>query len=548
MRYPLSFAQRRSRGRASPLSCAAWLDGPLDPDALRRALDVVVARHPVLRTRFTDAEQVVAPTGGVVVEHVVLPGGPDDVARAEAIASDLAARPFDLGRAPLLRVALVELGPERRLFALAAHEVVADAAAVGVLLADLAVAYRGGPPAPAPWMDYGDYALWQRERLRGEELERLLDHWRAVLRDAPPAMSFERGPGGRLTAAVPAATSPVELLAAYAVVLARHTGQADLVIAVPVSGRTRVELEPIVGPFADAVPVRVSVAGTSTFAELLARVRDAAETALAHDEVPLDLLAEELGLDLRDDAVRFAFRPPEVPAPDFPGVRSRVLPVPADGADLDLVAGEDGVVTLAHRVDPRFAEWLLGSVVAVVEEAGRAPDTPLSDLPLLPVEGAAFPTAAFPTGAPRRTRPAADDAGRSAAHDPAPLAGDAPTGGGVPSRDGIERTMAEIWAELLRTTEPIGAHDNLFGRGGGSLTAVRFASRIADAYGVVLPMDRIITSPTIAALAEFVSAELAPADDVEAGLAALSDAELDDLLRAVTATRDRRRTAEGDTR
>ncbi|MDQ2586713.1 condensation domain-containing protein [Saccharothrix yanglingensis] len=545
MRYPLSFAQRRSRERPSAPACVAWLDGPLDPDALRRALDVVVARHPVLRTRFTDAEQVVAPTGGVVVEHVVLPGGPGDVARAEAIAVDLAARPFDLGRAPLLRVALVELGPERRLFALVAHGAVVDAAAVGMLLADLAVAYRGGTPAPAPWMDYGDYALWQRERLRGEELERLLDHWRAVLRDAPPALSFERGPGGRLTAVVPAATPPVELLAGYAVVLARHTGQADLVIAVPVSGRTRVELEPIVGPFADAVPVRVSVAGSSTFAELLARVRDAAETAIAHDEVPLDMLAGELGLDLRDDAVRFAFRPPEVLAPDFPGVRSRVLPVPADGADLDLVAGEDGVVTLAHRVDPRFAEWLLGSVVAVVEEAGRAPDTPLSDLPLLPVEGAAFPT-----GVPRGTRPASAYDGRAVAHAPGPVAGDdgAPAGGGVPSRDGIERTMAAIWAELLRTTEPIGVHDNLFGRGGGSLTAVRFASRIADAYGVALPMDRIITSPTIAALAEFVSAELTPADDVEAGLAALSDAELDDLLRAVTATRDRRRTAEGDTR
>ncbi len=121
---------------------------------------------------------------------------------------------------------------------------------------------------------------------------------------------------------------------------------------------------------------------------------------------------------------------------------------------------------------------------------------------------------------------------------------------GVAPRNPVEATMAKIWAELLRTTEPIGVHDNLFRLGTGSLAAIRFAARIADTYGVRLPMHRIVATPTIAALAEFVSADLnanhvaETAGDAE--LAALSDDELDDLLRAVLAARDRRRATRSD--
>jgi hypothetical protein len=122
----------------------------------------------------------------------------------------------------------------------------------------------------------------------------------------------------------------------------------------------------------------------------------------------------------------------------------------------------------------------------------------------------------------------------------------------VPSRGEIEQVMAKTWADLLRRLDQVGVHDNLFGLGGGSLTAVRFASLVADTYGVTLPLPRIFASPTIAALAEFVSAELeaARADrvaeaDRAARLAQLSDDELDDLLRAVMATRERRRSTGG---
>ena len=107
--------------------------------------------------------------------------------------------------------------------------------------------------------------------------------------------------------------------------------------------------------------------------------------------------------------------------------------------------------------------------------------------------------------------------------------------------------MVGIWADLLGTTEPLGVHDNLFGLGIGSLAVVRFAARIADTYDVELAIASIVDTPTIAALAEIVSAGLDSAETAgEAELAALPDEELDDLLRALFAARDRRRAARED--
>ncbi|MEU4743884.1 phosphopantetheine-binding protein, partial [Actinosynnema sp. NPDC023658] len=225
----------------------------------------------------------------------------------------------------------------------------------------------------------------------------------------------------------------------------------------------------------------------------------------------------------------------------------------ASEADLDLRADENGVLTLEHRTDPGFADWLLPSVVAVLEHA--AADSAVSELPV-PDAGGTWSAATEPS----RTEPSPDES----SIEPPPNGAAESTAGAVkpeadvspvPSREEIEQAMVRTWADLLRRHDRVGLHDNLFGLGGGSLTAVRFASLVADAYGVTLPLPRIFASPTVAALAEFVSAELesARADraaeaDRAARLAELSDDELDDLLSAVMATRERRRSTGGDGR
>jgi hypothetical protein len=198
VRYPVSFAQRRvwvldqlMDGAVAPHLCYAnWLDGQLDTVALQHAMEVMVARHEVLRTSIVGfdggPEQVVADTGRVPIDQVVLADGPDRAARAELLAVELAGRPFDLARGPLLRAALIGVGAQRSLFVLAAHRVIADDVALAILLDELSTVYRSGAVTlPQLLMDYGDYAVWQRERLCGAELARQLDYWREPMRDAP---------------------------------------------------------------------------------------------------------------------------------------------------------------------------------------------------------------------------------------------------------------------------------------------------------------------------------------------------------------------------
>ena len=161
---------------------------------------------------------------------------------------------------------------------------------------------------------------------------------------------------------------------------------------------------------------------------------------------------------------------------------------------------------------------------------------------------AALPEAMVPTLVPLSALPLTHGGELDRAALPPPEWAATPVG----PRNPVEADMVRIWADLLGATEPVGVHDNLFGLGSGSLAAVRFAAWVADTYAVELAVHRIVDAPTIAALAEIVSADLnsphiaATADEAE--LAALSDVELDDWLRALFAARARRRTARTDGR
>jgi len=132
---------------------------------------------------------------------------------------------------------------------------------------------------------------------------------------------------------------------------------------------------------------------------------------------------------------------------------------------------------------------------------------------------------------------------------PAPRWGASTPAGSVPPRNPVEGTLARIWGDLLATEAPIGVHDNLFALGGYSLTATRFVARVADTYGVSLPVHHVFAGPTIAELAEVISAlpdfGLAAGSSRYADLDSLSDEDLDDLLRAALARRNRRQAAAG---
>jgi amino acid adenylation domain-containing protein len=328
---PLSFAQRRlwffdRLEPGSPLyniHGVLRVTGPLDAGRLERALGAVERRHESLRTVFAapgdEPVQVIIPPR-FSLWNVDLSGLPAEEreARAQALAAEEEVRPFELDRGPLWRAALLRLGGDDHRLLLTIHHIVSDGWSLGILLREVAALYEEGdaalPPLP---VQYADWAVWQQRRLRGEVLERGLSAWRGRLAGAPPLLELPtdrprpavqafRGahrtyllPAGLATAAGTlarreGATLFMVLLAAFQSLLARWSGQRDLVIGTPDAGRSRVEVEGLIGFFVNTLPLRVRFAGDPPFRELMANAREVALAAYAHREIPFERLVEDL--------------------------------------------------------------------------------------------------------------------------------------------------------------------------------------------------------------------------------------------------------------
>ncbi|MBK1842353.1 amino acid adenylation domain-containing protein, partial [Azospirillum sp. YIM B02556] len=328
---PLSSTQRRlwflwrldPASTAYTISTALRLRGRLDTESLRRAFALVSARHESLRTRFVDRggepRQVIDPEPGFdwTVE------APEDSALLEDRLRAEAARPFDLERGPLLRLRLFRLpGEEGHALSLAMHHIVSDGWSMNILVDEVARAYAllsAGQPAALPPLPlhYADYAAWQERWMEGDDARRQLDYWRGRLGGEQPAldlpadrprppMQSHRGAAVefRLEAPLVAGLSAVGreqgaslfmvLLAAFAALLHRHSGQTDLRIGVPTANRGRVELESLIGFFANTQVLRIEPDGRIPFDRFLAGVRDEVLAAQANQDLPFDALVEAL--------------------------------------------------------------------------------------------------------------------------------------------------------------------------------------------------------------------------------------------------------------
>ncbi|MCZ0991310.1 condensation domain-containing protein [Streptomyces diastatochromogenes] len=307
----------------------AWrVRGGLDRTAWQQALDDLVERHEVLRTALVESDgrpvQQVCDPVPVPLHWEQAPTAPDAEARLEAVrrrAAALATRRFDLARPPLLRAGVWELAADDHVVVVALHHAVTDGWSKGVLLDELALHYRarrageraGLPPLP---VQYGDFAVWQRDRADNGALEPQLAYWDGTLEAAPalelptdrPRPSVFTGRGGAVEVELPAdlaervdayarergATRFMVLLAAAQAVLARWSGQTDVSVGTPVAGRGRLELEPLVGFFVNTVVLRTDLSGRPTFAGLVDRVRDVVLGAFDHQEVPFERVVERL--------------------------------------------------------------------------------------------------------------------------------------------------------------------------------------------------------------------------------------------------------------
>ncbi|HEU4406531.1 MAG TPA: condensation domain-containing protein, partial [Polyangiaceae bacterium] len=435
----LSFAQRRlwfldqltPGDPAYNLPMALRLTGELDAGALADALAALARRHEALRTTFDERDGL--PVARVHGEDFVPPlraidlRAHDETGRERALAelaADEAARPFDLREGPLVRAALARLGGREHALFLTAHHAVTDGWSGGILAREFALLYeaiaRGeAPRLPELPLQYADYAAWQRERLEGPWLRGELDHWRRALEGAPrlelpadrrppPGAASRRAGTVALTLAPPLAgrlralaaeegcTPFMALLAGFQALLARYTGQGDLSVGTPVAGRTRLELEGLVGLFVNTLVLRTRVEAARSFRALLGRARETCLEAFAHQELPFERLVEELRpeRDLSGTPLfRVFFALQNVPRAEVTlgGLTFAPLGLPTAAAKFDLSlrleergdAIEGELEYRADLFDRATAERLARHLVALLSAALDRPDAPLDRLPLL---------------------------------------------------------------------------------------------------------------------------------------------------------------------
>ncbi|MFF8617834.1 amino acid adenylation domain-containing protein [Streptomyces sp. NPDC015350] len=440
---PLSFAQQRlwfldqlEPGRAEYLLPFAFrIHGSLDTDALNAAFTAVVARHEILRTRFgTDATgspaQLIDPARPVrmLVRDLRRTGG--TAAREGALAEVLredGLRPVDLGTGPMLRALLVRLTDEEHVLAVTVHHIAFDGWSVGVLVRELSARYaealsdRSGTTGPDPLpVQYADYAVWQRGWLSGAPLEQQLAYWRDQLGGLEPlelptdhARPAERGGRGevirfsvpaevaaraRTVSAESGASLFMTLLAVFQLLLARYSGQRDIVVGSPVAGRNRAETEDLIGFFVNTLVLRTDLSGDPTFAELLNRVKDTALGAYDHQDLPFERLVEELAPDRdlsRNPLFQTMFALQNAPGADawnLPGLTAEPVESPVRDAkfDLSMYLAEaadgtlDGAVVYADDLFTEdTARRMAGHFTNLLAAATIRPHSTLSEVEML---------------------------------------------------------------------------------------------------------------------------------------------------------------------
>ncbi|WP_163996532.1 non-ribosomal peptide synthase/polyketide synthase [Pyxidicoccus caerfyrddinensis] len=332
---PLSFAQQRlwfvdqliPGDAAYNIPAALWLSGQLDVESLRRAFEEIVRRHEVLRTTFTvkhgEPAQLIHPPARFELPVVELSAESTTESRDEALrrCQDAARQAFSLSEGPLLRASLMRLGDEEHVLLLNMQHIISDGWSVGVLVRELATlygAFQSGRASPLPELpvQYADYAVWQRDWLKGEVLDSQLGWWKEQLQgiaplDLPtdfarPAVRRQRG--GMVGVGFPqalaeslktlarqeGATLFMVLVAGFQVLLSRYSGQKDVTLGTPIAGRGSQELESLLGVFVNTLVLRGRMEDRPTFRTLLSRVKDMTLGAFAHQDVPFEKLVEEL--------------------------------------------------------------------------------------------------------------------------------------------------------------------------------------------------------------------------------------------------------------
>jgi hypothetical protein len=556
---PLSFTQERvwMLSRIAPeqrvtgnIPFAFRLIGDLNVEALEQSLSAVIQRHEVLRTgcRTENGRPILridaAPSFRLPVEDVsTLPADATrDVTRATAMR--MAREPIDLSASPLLRARLVRTGAREHLFFLTTTVFAFDGWSSAILWREVSASYLeacAGRSAALPPLSsqYLDFAGWHRRWLSGGVLQEQRAFWKATLSGAalvtqlPIARSGVTQPGLEsatvsfalpdfLASAVRAlsrqagVTLFITLLAAFQVLLRRYVNQDCITVGTIVSNRRLAETEAMIGPFSNNLLLRADFSSDQTFLSLLEQVRERAQSAYAHQELPLESLLGELDASLNRSPlfrVMFLLHQHEsivTPGLSLPGVTVEKLPVEKGRSNhmLNLVMADlEGVLsgTLEYSTalfDRASMEKLVEDFLVVLKKVSGHPMAALSTLPAFSDAARAaghLEQALSGTPAPSRETGQVGTGGEPSV----------PVGGrgeeGVPEGiAGLVPALIGIWERLFGFT-PIGPHDRFIALGGHSLLAVKLISEIEGRFGVELKLTSLEALPTIAELARQIS-------------------------------------------
>ncbi len=438
---PLSFAQQRlwfldQLEPMNPLYNMPYvmrLSGALDVAVLEQAINTLGERHETLRTRFElidgNPAQIIEPWQPlhIAVEDLTVMPADQRESEARQLVRAETSTPFDLRKGPLLRVLLVRIDAADHVLVLNTHHIIGDGWSFRVVTQELAAlyeAYAAGKPSPLPELplQYADFAVWQRNFLSGEQLERQLGYWKEQLAGAPPVLDlpadYTRPALATYDGALRAVVLPrplldalnaisrqhgvtlfMTLLSGFSVLLARYTGQDDIVVGSPIANRNRVEIENLIGFFVNMLVLRTNTDGNPAFPELLRRVRETTMEAYAHQDVPFEKLVEELQPErdlsrnplfqvmlVLQNAGGGELRLGDIAAKPFGGGAQ------SSKFDLTLFASEQPAgLRLAIEYNtalfaPHTIERMLGHFQTLLEAIAKSPASKLSELPLLSEE------------------------------------------------------------------------------------------------------------------------------------------------------------------
>jgi amino acid adenylation domain-containing protein len=557
---PLSFSQQslwfldqlEPESYAYNLAYATEINGPLVTDALRKALNAIVERHEVLRTRFVSVD-------GSPLQIVDLPGEADwrlidledlpakERAReAGQLIEEETRRPFDLAKGSLLRANLFRIGADNHVMLLTMHHIVSDGWSAGILARELSEFYRAFAASeeallPELPVQYADFAVWQRERFANGELDSQLDYWKRQLADAPPVLNLptdyprtanQSYRGAKETRRLPAelleglkrfgrshdATLFMILLAAFDLLLAIYSGQSDIVVGSPIAGRDQVDTEPLIGFFVNTLALRSVISPHQTVKGLIDSVRTTALSAYDNQHVPFEKLVElQPNRSLEYNPlfqVMFVLQNGKGFRPNLHGLTVKRLEPAADTSKFDLsleaIDGDDGLdISISYSTDLFKAESatsILDDYQTLLRQFVANPNQRVDEMPELSWTPQCLPAQGSPATNVVR--------------------------GFVPPSSPIEEKLVSIWKAVL-AIDAIGVEDNFFALGGHSLMATQVIARIRSAFDYELPLRKLFEMPTISALANVICENQAGKtdDDELAALLAELDGISDDEAR-----------------